>query len=113
MYTGADTKYPVLSVPLPKDFEEYKNTSKVVLSLMEGYYSAGYNLALNNLYTSPELLKALFFNKTDAYGTLRKKEGLPSDFWSGKPVKGIDELASVKFSIIHSWFFFGMTKPKV
>ena len=41
VYTGADTKYPVPSFPLPKDFAEYKNPSKVVLSLMEGYYGAG------------------------------------------------------------------------
>ena len=97
VYTGADTKYPVPTVPFPKDFDQYKNPSKVFLSLMEGYYGCGYNLALDNLYTSPELLKALFLNKTDAYGTLRKKEGLPSDFWTWKPAKGVDEPATIKY----------------
>ena len=97
IYTGADTKYPKPTVPLPKNFDDYKNPSKVVLSLMEGYYNYGHNLALDNFYTSPELLKALFLNHTDAYGTLRKKEGLPSDFWSWKPAKGVGEPAEIKF----------------
>ena len=97
VYTGADTKYPRPTIPLPKGFDEYTNPSKVVLSLMEGFYNQGYNIALDNLYTSPELLKALFLNKTDAYGTLRKKEGLPQNFWEWKPVKGVGESAETKF----------------
>jgi len=63
-------------VVLPKPFEDYKNPSKVVLSLMVDLYGKGYNLALDNLYTSPDLLKALFQNSFDAYGTLRKKVGM-------------------------------------
>ncbi|XP_066924070.1 piggyBac transposable element-derived protein 4-like [Clytia hemisphaerica] len=97
VYTGADTIYPAPDVPLPKNFLEYTNPSKVVLSLMTGYYNKGYNLALDNLYTSPELLKALYTNGTDAYGTLRKKEGLPEDFWQWDPVKGVGEPAEVKY----------------
>ena len=89
VYTGADTKYPPPSVQLPKQFDEYENPSKVVLSLMEGFYQKGYNIVLDNLYTSPELLKALYLNITDAYGTLRKKEGLPKDFWVWQPSKAL------------------------
>ncbi|XP_066920134.1 piggyBac transposable element-derived protein 4-like [Clytia hemisphaerica] len=97
VYTGADTIYPAPDVPLPKNFLEYTNPSKVVLSLMTGYYNKGYNLALDNLYTSPELLKALYKNGTDAYGNLRKNEGLPEDFWQWNPVKGVGEPAEVKY----------------
>jgi len=80
VYTGADTIYPVPAVNLPKEFDAYTNPSKVVLSLMEGFYNKGCNVALDNLYTSPELFKALYENGTDSYGTLRKKEVLPDDF---------------------------------
>jgi len=97
VYWGADTDYPEPAVVLPKPFKDYKNPSKVVLSLMVDLYGKGYNLALDNLYTSPDLLKALFQNSFDAYGTLRKKEGLPKDFWSWKPVKGVGEPAMTKW----------------
>ena len=33
---------------------------------MEGFYQKGYNLAQDSLYTSPELLRALYKNGTDA-----------------------------------------------
>ena len=97
VYTGADTVYPEPDVLLPKAFDEYTNYSKVVLSLICDYYNQGYNVALDNLYTSPELLKALYTNGTDAFGTLRKKEGLPADFWSWKPNKGIGETPKIQF----------------
>ena len=90
VYTGEDMKYPEPSVTLPEPFEHYGNPSKVVLSLLEGFYNKGYQLALDNLYTSPELSYALYHNGTDAYGTLRKKKGLPKDFWSWKPIKGLN-----------------------
>ena len=51
---------------------------------MKGYHDKRYNIALDNLYTSPEPLKGLFRNWTDAYDTLRKKEGLPEIFWNWK-----------------------------
>ena len=41
------------------------------------------------MYTSPELLLALYKNNVDCYGTLRKKKGLPKDFWSWKPKKEV------------------------
>ena len=41
------------------------------------------------MYTSPELLLALYKNNVDCYGTLRKKKGLPKDFWSWKPIKRV------------------------
>lgn len=50
VYCGADTSYPEpSSISLPKPFDDYKNPSKVVLSLMEGFYNKGYNLALDKL----------------------------------------------------------------
>ena len=41
---GADTVYPKPSITLPKPFEDYSNPSKILLSLFEGFYNAGYNL---------------------------------------------------------------------
>ena len=54
-------------------------------------------ILLDNLYTSPELLRLLFMHHTDAYGTLRKKAGLPTDFWQWKPVKEVGAQPMVKF----------------
>ena len=88
IYTGSSTVYRYSGPNLPKTFEEYKSPSKVVLSLIEPYLNKGYKLAVDNYYTSPELLKALLTVRTDAYGTLRNKEGLLKDFWNWKPVKG-------------------------
>ena len=62
---------------------------------MEGFPDQVHNLALDNLYTAPELLKALYKNDTDAYGTLRQKEGLPKDFWDWKPVKSNSAIRSI------------------
>ena len=80
VYTDAGTVYPEPSITLPKPFEDYSNPSKIVLSLLEGFHNAGYNFALENLHTSPELLRVLFENKTDPYGTLHKKKGLTGRF---------------------------------
>ena len=44
----------------------------------------GYYIIDDNLYTSPELARTLFDNVTDIYGTLRKKKGLPQNFWQWK-----------------------------
>ena len=97
VYTGADTSYPPPNISLPKPFDEYKNPSKIVLSLLDGFYHQGYSLAVDNYYSSPELFKALYDNKTDAFGTLRRKAGLPTDFWLWKPVKGVGEPVIRKF----------------
>ena len=87
IYTGASTAYPVWPLVLPKPFDEYKNPSKVVLSLLSGYVNLGYCVTLDNYYTSPEIAEALLELQTDCYGTL-KKAGLPEDFWQWKPKKG-------------------------
>ena len=55
---------------------------------MHGFYNKGYCVTLDNYYTSPDLAKTLLSLGTDCYGTLRKKQGLPSDFWQWKSVKG-------------------------
>ena len=39
----------------------------------------------------------LFENDTDSFGTLRKKAGLPADFWSWKPNKGVNKPPITKF----------------
>lgn len=78
-FTASTLGNPPPSVQLTKSFEEDKaiwrvqNPSKVLLSLIEEFYNLEYNLALDNLYTSPELIKAPFQKRTDVYGTLRKK----------------------------------------
>ena len=89
IYTGADTIYkePNINVQLLKPFNDYTGPSKVVLSLIDGMYNQGYKVVLDNLYTSPELFRVLLENGTDAFGTLRRKYGLPPDFWDWKPPK--------------------------
>ena len=54
---------------------------KVVLSLLHDCLHKGYCVTLDNYYTSPELTDALLSCDTNSYGTLRKKLGLPSQFW--------------------------------
>ena len=67
------------------------NPSKIVLSLGKRLFGQGYCIIIvDNLHTSPELLLALYKNHADCYGTLRKKKGLPKDFWSRKPIKEVD-----------------------
>ena len=46
------------NVKLPKPFGAYTGPSKVVLSLIDALYNQGYKVILDNLYTSPELLRA-------------------------------------------------------
>ena len=96
VYIGADTVYPEPSITLPKPMEDYSNPSEIVLSLLEGFYNAGYNLAMENLCASPELLRVLFENKTCIW-IFAGKKGLPADFWSWKPTKGVGEPPKVKF----------------
>jgi len=57
---------------------------------MEGLYNKGYCVTLDNLYTEPYLLMALYENQTDCFVTLRKKAGLPKDIWDWKPTKGVN-----------------------
>ena len=64
---------------------------------MDGLDNKGYNVTLDNLYTSPELLCVLFSHQTDSYGTLRKKAGLPTDFWQWKPIKEVGEQPVIQF----------------
>ena len=87
IYTGADTIYMQPNVKLPKSFGDYTDPSKVVLFLIDGLYNQGYKVVLDNLSTSPELLRALIENGTDSFGTVRRKQGLPSGFWEWKTPK--------------------------
>ena len=96
VYTGASTFYQEPVEELYKQFNDYTNTSKVVLSLLRGFYNKSYCVTLDNFYTSPEIAKELLSLETDCYGTLRKKQDLPSDFWQWKPVKG--ELPIAKYN---------------
>ena len=75
---------------------DYKTPSQIVLALMDEFLEKGYTLTLDNYYTSPEIAEALLSLNTDCYGTLRKKEGLPLDFWKWAPTKGDDPI--VQFS---------------
>jgi len=88
VYVGANTDYPNAPANLPQAFETYKSLSKVVLSLLHQYLNKGYRVTLDDYCTSPELVKALLLYQTDCYGTLRKKENLPHDFWLWKPKGG-------------------------
>jgi len=75
----------------------------VVLSLIEILYQ-GYRLTLDNYYTSPEISIALFNQKTDCYGTLKKKENLPPDFWQWKPMM---EILQKSNSTMKLWYWYG------
>ena len=89
IYTGASTDYGTgNTLNLPKDFDSYKSPSKVVLHLLEKYIRYSYIVTLNNYYNSPKLTETLLQLQTDCYGTLRKKKGLPRDFWNWKHLKG-------------------------
>ena len=50
IYTGTETLYPSPNVKLPMPFENFKNTSKVVLSLFTAFYKKCYNLP-STIYT--------------------------------------------------------------
>ena len=90
IYCGSDTKYtPLADIDLLKDFDEYANPSKVVLSLASSLLNQGHSIIVDNLYTSPESARTLFENGTNIYGTLRKMKGLPQNFWQWKPQKGV------------------------
>ena len=92
VYTGADTVYPEPRIILPKLCEDYSNPLKIVLSLLEGFYNAGDNLSLHDLYALPELLRVLFENKNDAYETLQKKRACRKIFRHGSQQKELSSL---------------------
>ena len=48
MYTGATTIYQEPVEKLPKQFDDYTNPSKVVLSLLRGFYNKGFCVTLDN-----------------------------------------------------------------
>ena len=88
IYTGATTEYPDHPDPLPMKFDEQKSPCKVALSLLHDYLHKDYCVTLDNYYTSPELGDALVSCDTDCYGTLRKKQRLPNQYWEQKWKKG-------------------------
>ena len=80
-----------------KDFDEYANTSKIVLSLASSLFNKGFCIIVDNLYISLELACTLFENGADIYGTLRRNKGLPLNFWQWKPQKGLGIEPMMKF----------------
>ena len=114
VYVGSETNYgDGGTMKLAKPFDDYKTPSKVVLSLLRSYDNKGYKVTLDDVYTSPELAAALFDHKTDSFGTLRKKEGLPNDFWSWKPVKGEEPIIKFKNNqMVLRWDDVTKTKKK-
>lgn len=87
VYTGSTTIYPNPTCNLPLVFDDYKNPSNIVLSLLDNYLRKGYCVTLDNYYTFAELAKALLFCNVNCYVTPRRKQGLPKDFWDWKPEK--------------------------
>lgn len=114
VYVGSETDYGNAgTMKLPKPFDDYKTPSKVVFSILRSYVNQGYKVTLDNLYTSPELASALFDHKTDSFGTLRKKEGLPDEFWSWKTVKGEEPIRKFKNNqMVLRWDDVTKTKTK-
>lgn len=73
VYTGKGTC-------LDPALKEYAHGTQVVLSLTEELLDKGYRLYVDNFYTSPELLAALYERTTDAVGTVRKnRKNLPQE----------------------------------
>ena len=88
VYSGQNTILPTPPTHLPDNIDSYTIPKKVVISLVTKLINKGYCITLDNYYNSPELSKVLCSLGTDSYGTLRKKKGLPSDFWTWQPKKG-------------------------
>ena len=109
IYTGIDTIYMQPNVKLLKPFGDCAGPSKVTLSLIDGLYDQGYKVVLDNLYTSPEILRALIENGTDSFGTLRRKQGLPSGFWEWKPPKFSHHFHLFQNFVETLWHVDGMT----
>ena len=65
LYTGASTVYQEPVEELSEQSDDYTNPSKVVLSLLRGFYNKGYCVTLDNFYTSPEIAKELLSIGTD------------------------------------------------
>ena len=76
------------TIALQKPIDDFSNSSKVVLSLINRLYSNSY-VIVDNLYTFPELFRKLCQHQTDSFGTLTKRKGLPDGLWLWKPNKGM------------------------
>ena len=76
------------TIALQKPIDDFSNSSKVVLSLINRLYSNSY-VIVDNLYTFPELFRKLCQHRADSFGTLTKKKGLPDGLWLWKPKKGM------------------------
>lgn len=74
IYIGTTKENLSHSANQPVPYDNYKNQSKVVLSLIYGYRNKEYFVTLNNYFTSPKKVKALLVNKTGWYGALCKKQ---------------------------------------
>lgn len=65
-------------------------TYDLVMRLMQRYLHGGYQLYVDNFYTSPQLFMDLYCHNTGATGTLRtNRKGVPNEIKSAKlTVKG-------------------------
>ena len=64
IYVGKGTQFD-------PEYDEYRVSSHIVLSLMKLLFGKGYCVTLDNYYTSPQLADALVMNRTNTYETLR------------------------------------------
>lgn len=79
IYTGSTTFYE-------PEYENFKKTEGVVLTLMHPILNQGYRLFVDNYYTSVELFQYLDSKQTQACGTVRKdRKGLPKALKSAVP----------------------------
>ena len=83
VYTGGSTVYQEPVEELSKQFDDHANPSKVVLSLLRGFYNKGYCVILDNFYTSSEITKELLSLEVNCYGTLLKNKTYRQIFGSG------------------------------
>lgn len=59
---------------------------KIVMDLMDGLLDSGYELIMDNWYSSPVLMKDLYERKTYAYGTLRSnRKHVPKELKNKEP----------------------------
>lgn len=64
---------------------QLSSSENVVIALMDGYLHEGYNLFVDNWYTSPTLFKYLLDNQTNAVGTVRSnRKCMPKEISQAK-----------------------------
>ena len=85
---------------------EFGITHDLVFRLLDGYLGAGYNVFMDNCYSSPILFYNLRLVGVSACGTSRNRVGLPPSFKTGKLKEKGDKLVSTLSSKLVAMKYF-------